>query len=309
MPEAAEKSMINLSTAVLFVFCYLIIFSILKAREIDTQSEAGNRNFITYGVSDKILVETDVKDARAAIDFWIDEFAEAVSLELKGQVYTEINSLYKDFKLGKLDWINVTLLDYLTVMKDIEAELGPVPLRGGKKTRNYLLIVRSDSQISHPKELAGKILAVAKNNEVGELYLNTLLLQNSMKESEYFFSEIIEKRTFSQAILAVFFKQADACIAADYSFHTLAELNPQILTTLKIIEKSQNHIRTITLYRKGLDDTIKKKLTDTMCSLDNTIEGKQVRLLFMIDGMVPSDETDIEPMRMLLDKYTSLKKE
>ncbi len=107
--------------------------------------------------------------------------------------------------------------------------------------------------------------------------------------------------------MAVFFGQADACIAADFAFGTLAKLNPQIENQLAILESSPEFIETVSLYRKNLDESIKNSITDAMCSMDDTIEGKQVRILFMIDGMVPADESDIKPFRLLLEEYERLK--
>lgn len=77
------------------------------------------------------------------------------------------------------------------------------------------MIVRSGSIISGLADLKGKVLAITSEDEAGRIYLNTLLLQNNFQEISEHFSAIIEKRMFSQVILAVFFGQADACIATD----------------------------------------------------------------------------------------------
>ncbi len=152
-----------------------------------------------------------------------------------------------------------------------------------------------------------KVLAMTESDEVGRLFLNTLLLENGLSEIKQHFAVIMEKRIFSQVILAVFFGQADAGIVTDFSFDTIAELNPQIRNRLKIIAASPPVVHAVSILRKDIDDETKKTVMDLISRLDESAEGQQVLTLFKIDRMVPIYESDLSSMVELYSRYARLK--
>ena len=137
--------------------------------------------------------------------------------------------------------------------------------------------------------------------------MNTLLLQNNFNEMSGHFSVVLKKRIFSQVILAVFFGQADACIATDYVFETLAELNPQMRNQLKIIAISPPIIHAVTIVRKNIDESLRNNMMNIISNLDQSAEGRQVLMLFKIEQMVPLYESDISTMETILYQYKALK--
>ena len=255
----------------------------------------------------KVVVETEIKDANSAIDYWIRTIAGRLNAELIGKIYENLELLHKDFKNGLIDWAILAPNDYVQFMNDIEAELGPVPLIEGKTKREYFLVVRSDSSISHIGDLKGKRMAWVTENDAGRIYVNTLLMQNKLPEIEDYFDVCIDKRTFSQAILAVFFGQADACITNDKTFKTLGVLNPQIRERLKILAASPAYLHAVSIFKKNIDPKIKSDIENEVYNLNGTVEGKQILMLFRIDGMVPVHEPDLNPTIELMKEYFKLK--
>ena len=304
---------IQLFTEVMCALLICVVVCILHntfvyAQVSVTAQETEIRDVIHFGIYERVLLEADTKNIRAAVEYWIKKLGLSVNLRVEGKIYMNKDSLLTDFKNGKLDYVHMSPGDYLNVKSEIEGDLGPLPVQGGKKFRNYQVILRSNSPTAGIADLKDKILAIVKDDEGGRLYLNTLLLENRMEEIEGNFSRIIEARTFGQAILAVFFGRADVCVASDFSFDTVAELNPQVKNKLKVLMTSPGMCHTVSLYRKSLDDHIKEVLTDYMCNfLDKSPEGDQVKILFMIEGMVPGNESDIESYRQLYQKYLALK--
>ncbi len=260
----------------------------------------------TFGFYMKVLVETELKDARSAVDYWMKIVGRKVNLEIDGYIYENLDDLRNDFKHGLIDWINISPSDYLQIKDDIEADLGPSPLMGRKTIRRYFLIAQSNSLISEVKDLMGKKLSVTYDNEGGRIFLNTLLWDNNMQGIERHFQELIKKRTFGQAILSVFFGQADACITTDYAFETLVELNPQIRDKLKIVASSPALLHSVSIFRKNLDEIVRRIIENEVYNLDKTVEGQQVLTLFKIDGMVPIQESDLHSFVELYQKYLRL---
>ena len=308
------KRIFFIAKRIILICMICIVSGVLTGKHASAQGRKvlsasdGEPDFV-FAFYNKVLVETEIKDTKSAIDYWIRKLANRVDMEIAGYNYESLDSLHNDFKRGLIDWVNIAPSDYLVIRDDIEADLGPIAIIGGKTTRKYLLIVRSDSSILDIEDLEGKKLTVTEDNEGGRIYLNTLLWRNGLNGIEDYFHELIEKRTFPQVILAVFFGQADACIALDNTFKILAELNPQISERLTVIASSPELVHAVSLFRKNLDGEIRKKFEKEIYYLEQSVEGKQVLTLFKIDRMVPMQGPELQSMEKLLGEYNKLKRE
>ena len=285
----------------------LFLPSHFHAQESAKSDNAGVTYDGTYAFQTTILMETEMKDAKTAIDYWIKTLAESGGFNIQGLIYNNVDSLIADAKKGKIDLINVAPQHYLKLTRAVETSLAYVPIMGGKKTRKYLLLVRSDSPFSDIKDLYGKKLAILEGTDVALIYLNTLLLKGGNKEVNDFFSGVIEKKKFSQAILSVFFGQVDACLVADFSLNAVTEMNPQVGRSLKTIASSPEYVHLIACFRKVFNEDLKKRTLERVCNFQNSVEGRQVLILFGIEGLVPALDSDYATTKFLMDEYEQLR--
>ena len=111
----------------------------------------------------------------------------------------------------------------------------------------------------------------------------------------------------SQAILPVFFRQADACIVTRRAFEVSAELNPQIAQKLKPIITSPLFADSIVLFRKGYKSDNKKIFIDTALNIKKYPKGKQIMTLFQIGGFAPFKESYLDSVITLMRESGKLK--
>lgn len=84
---------------------------------------------------------------------------------------------------------------------------GYAPVRLKNNTHNTLiLITRKDSDIKNLKDLKNKRFGLYTNEEVGKLYIDTLLMQNNLPKYEKHFSEVHTYAKRSKALLDLFLK-------------------------------------------------------------------------------------------------------
>ncbi len=100
-------------------------------------------------------------------------------------------------------------------------------------------------------------------NGVPQMWLDTFLVKQGLTRSKYFFTNIKEVDKVSQAVLPVFFKQADACLVSRSGFETMVELNPQIGEQLAIQATSPGFILGGVFFRRDFRADIKKLIMDT----------------------------------------------
>ena len=68
---------------------------------------------------------------------------------------------------------------------------------------------------------------------------------------------------------------------------------------MKVIAASEELLHAVSLFRKNLDENIRKEIETGMDKLDKTAEGRQVMMLFRIDGMVPIRDSYLDSFRQL----------
>ena len=128
-----------------------------------------------------------------------------------------------------------------------------------------------------------------------------------LPEAPGFFSSIVDKRKSSQAVLSVFFRQTDACIATSEAFDIMVALNPQVGRRLKVIASSPEIVCTVSFFRKGYCEKTKAVIRNGAANLENTVEGQQLLILFKLTGIFFLKDSDLDSFRVLLNEYRQLK--
>ncbi|HMK48883.1 MAG TPA: PhnD/SsuA/transferrin family substrate-binding protein [Thermodesulfovibrionales bacterium] len=289
---------------VVCLFCVCLAVSIFVA-PVSAPAEHKGEMF-RLGYSAKSITEVDLNDAAAALEIWLKEMAKDVGVSAESLIYTDIKTMLRDFRNGKLDMAITGTLDYLKAERELHADLAFVKVKSGKKTTKKVLLVNSDSPYSDIRNLRNKNLAIMKGDEIGDVFLNSILSKKNLPSSEKFFMNIREKNKPSNVILSVFFNQADACITTDASLKTMIELNPQIGKKLRVIESSPELIETVSFFRRDFDDATKQKVLKQIRMLNEHPRGQQVLLLFQVDRLVPIQKSDLDVTKTFFGNIKSL---
>ncbi|MGB3111413.1 MAG: PhnD/SsuA/transferrin family substrate-binding protein, partial [Candidatus Omnitrophota bacterium] len=188
-------------------------------------------------------------------------------------------------------------------------EVSMATVSGGEVEQKFILLVRKDKGIKRLSQLKGKKLLVETGGrgDIGLLWLNTTLLKDRLPESGELFSNIKRATKASQAVLPVFFGQADACIVTRGSFRTAAELNPQLGGELDVLAESPPYLVSVACFREGYDEKYKKIIMDTSLKLHEDPKGKQILTLFRVDKIVLFDPTYFNSIKELINEYNELK--
>jgi phosphonate transport system substrate-binding protein len=261
------------------------------------------------GVEAEILQGQDIKDVQSATNIWLTWVGENWKVKGKSTIYKDLPSITKDFIQGKIDLISLTGLNYLKFIRQTgkKLELGPTGTFNGKLQIRYLLIVSRKLKDLSISGLRGKKLSLKMVSGIERLFINTLLLRAGMVEADHFFSAITEKTKPSRSVLDVFFGKSDACIVPEYVFITMVELNPQIGRQMRILAVSPAVLPTVTGFRKDCDPWVKKFILDKVPILQKDEKGKQILLMYKIEGIANIQDTDLDTLRAMVLEYETLK--
>ena len=116
------------------------------------------------------------KDVEVSLRFWIEELARNLGLTYQPvQMYDDLPSLKRDMASGKLNFMVSTSIGAVQHFTQEELADG----FAGYKTDpdHLLLVIRRDAAIRTPGDLGGKRVALMENDELADLFLETLLLK------------------------------------------------------------------------------------------------------------------------------------
>jgi len=278
---------------------------------VDTKKNTSDEPFMpNVGFSASTFTEVDKHDAKVATKLLADMIVrkyQGQSFKNQGEpfIYENLSELENDIKAKKLDVFVVVANEFLEIRNRLPIE--PVAMSSREKTvyEELLLLVRGDSGNKKVKDLGNKSIMVA-TTQGGRVYL-TWLETLMMREGCYDISRIKETRRQFQALMPVFFRQADACVVSRHYFEVNCELNPQIQKELVAISNSPGFAGGVIAFRKDYNERHKEIMKNILASLHADAQGRQMLLLFQMAKVVPFKPEYLNGMEALFKEYRDLK--
>jgi ABC-type phosphate/phosphonate transport system substrate-binding protein len=285
----------------------LFVLFALSCPPFLSMSVSAPRPDLVVAFSPRSFIDVDLKDALSAFRIYVEEIAKQVNQTATISSYDSIDGVMKEVENGQVDMVSMFPIEYLRLKNRQPLELAFGMARGGKLTTKYLLLVHANKGYAKVSDLKGKKIVLAKGDQTAALYLNTMILKQHLGEARDYFSQIDEKGKASQGVLAVFFGQSDSCLVAESSYQTMVEMNPQLGKDLKTIVSSPELLDNMAVFRKGLNDEIKRKSLEVAAKLKTYPRGKQILMLFKVDDLAPLKEADLQGLRELMTEHDKLR--
>jgi ABC-type phosphate/phosphonate transport system substrate-binding protein len=174
---------------------------------------------------------------------------------------------------------------------------------------HLLLVVRRDSGIQSPADLAGKRVIMMERDKLSDIYLETLLLQAWGKADWKRLAPPAREQRSSQLAHRLFFNQADAALIYRNGYDAALALNPQIERQLRVLEDYSLKIRSphIGLFSAQVRPEHRSFISEAAMRLNGTARGRQVMQIYKAEGMVPTRVGDLAPFERLLEAHRALK--
>jgi hypothetical protein len=118
----------------------------------------------------------------------------------------------------------------------------------------------------------------------------------------------VDVKTTNGALMDVFFNKSDVAIVRENEFNIAAELNPQLLKKLIILEKSPPMLASVGVMNNKISDDDFSGLIATFSKVINSDKGKALMGLVQVETIAlvaPEDMRDVENM---LSDLTLLRK-
>jgi ABC-type phosphate/phosphonate transport system substrate-binding protein len=271
--------------------------------------DADGAQQFTFGYSARLLFDVPSRDAQAALELWGREVHRLAghNIQMRSIIYEDLRTMIDAVQNSELDLVALSTLDYLRFSDRIPLEPALVGNKGNGSHEEHVLLVRSDSGISRIEDVRGKRLVVPTGNvgEMALLWLDTLLFRRGLSDTAGHVAEVKTASRTQQALLSVFFGQADAAVVPGSGFATSVELNPQVGRQLTTIATSPTLLPGLMGFRKGLAAEQKRIVTEASLDLKNSATGRQILMLFKIREVARFSSEDMAQLIGLLREHAA----
>lgn len=280
-----------------------------------TMSEAGmgaDPTELRMGFSDNVFQDVIKSDAQAITKIYAEGVLDGIYEEewqAKTMVFSQVTSIVEALRADEVDFLILLPMEYLEISRAVPLEVIWTVMVGEAVSYEYVLMARRDSGIGDLEHLAGRklVMDTGGKGRIPQMWLDTMLWNSDLSGSEDFFDSIKEVGKPAQALLPIFFGEADACLIPYQTFHTMAELNPQLSEQLVVLFRSPGFCRGVLCAPPAVYEKYEPRFEDTCTSLNTGPQGRQLLTIFRVDEIVPFEPAHLEGVQELVQEYDRLK--
>lgn len=286
---------------------YLVIGFILLLSFISSHAETAPiprfvMGIYLPGVSD----DANLSDIRVAMDYWLQEISHNMNVvDGRAEYFMDMQKMRESFDQKELDMIAAPPLSIIKHFNLANLSNGFMGVRAFGKYNSLLLIAKNNVNIQNLADLRGKRLKLLTNDEMSEVYIETLLQKQFHMRPEQFFKSITrEDKNSRRLILDLFFDKTDAALIYQQAYDLTMELNPQIKTKTKILISFPLLSKSYSFFRRDYPDL--NTVYNHINQLFDTPRGRQILEFFKSDEVGYSNIDELIPVQALYEEYLDL---
>ncbi|MBW2690009.1 MAG: PhnD/SsuA/transferrin family substrate-binding protein [Deltaproteobacteria bacterium] len=288
----------------------VLMFWALPGRAAAEQNNVMPTEF-RAGFLQAMFHNVDPRDVKAILNMNSLEISGMLTQNLPTRVvmYPDAAALDAAVRRGELEMVSMMALDYLRSSEATHVIPAFVTLENNGLGVRFALITRIDSGIHSLADLKGKSLLLPPiySYETGHLWLEVLLLKGGNGERDSFFGKVKEVPKASAALIAVFFRQADAALVNVSSFNTSRELNPQLDTQLTVLVESPYLLNEMVCLPPNTPEHFRSDLINAMIRFNETSKARQLYTILQTSGITRFKPAYLEGVENLYHEYRRLK--
>ncbi|WP_221031367.1 PhnD/SsuA/transferrin family substrate-binding protein [Actomonas aquatica] len=253
----------------------------------------------------------NVNDAQAAIRVWANSFLENQQFQLSTDIsiLDGVPKVLEALRAREIDAISVTTREFWELRPQIEIGQILLGTTEGIDRQTFAVWVRRDRGIENLADLRGGHLKVWRSSRTGlaEPWLEVELETAGLGGGAGFWGHRSETAKLSQAVLPVFFGQAEACLVTRRGMELMTELNPQLGRDLVEVVVSEPMVASLMFFRASFEREDFPAMVEALNRVADTPEGAQLFMLFQQTGLTEGEESDLATGLDLLDRYEALR--
>lgn len=251
---------------------------------------------------DKNLVGTNAskKDFVIGMTVFVKEFAQSEGVDYDITYYESVEELAEAFKAEKINFAVAESLSFVRYFDKKQLIPAVMAYKTNKEESSTLLLLKRTEDRRKIKEiLQGK--AIYNGDKSIKLYLQTVSLENSIKNSE-----VVVSKNAQQSILKLFFKKGDYALVDEASYKLAIELNPQLKESLEVLQSVPLRLDTLSFMNANMPKELHNQLIKSALTLNQTQRGKQLLQMFKTSIIDVTSASELDNLYALQAKHDDL---
>jgi phosphonate transport system substrate-binding protein len=289
--------------------CLLFLCAVPFGRSQEASAPISSGH-LRIGLSSSLFAEMKENDAKLFLKVWTETMAKKLTLQtdtqpiiLNGTAAVE-RALFK----GQVDCATMTTVEFLTMSPGMQNGPLLLPVMNGQSREEYVLLVHKEGPIKEIKDLLGRSLNIFDHPRacLAPAWLDTLLLKDGLGTIEQCFGKVTRSKKTSQAVLSVFFRQAEVGLASRSAFKIAAELNPQVGQKLIVLASSPELVYIIYCFRPDYPVSDRNQVLAAISTMHDTPSGQQLQTVFKVDRLEEQSLACLDSARELMAQHKRL---
>lgn len=266
---------------------------------------------LRFGFSAALVEDATITDAMAAMVYWVKAVGVAAGLwqDAEARVLDDSSAIAAAIAQNRLHLFALSTTEYLGAERALAAEPCMAYEAHDQVEVEYVLVARAGTR--SVQELAGKRLShfnPTGHRGIGEVWLDVTLLDAGLPERDRAFAQVRPAKKATQALLPVFFNQADAALVTGSAFDTAVEMNPQIGRSLVVVARSPRLLPGLICASRLLSPERRRRWVESATTIHETPQFKQTFMVLRMNRLVPWNARYLDAARALVGRHAELKR-
>lgn len=224
-------------------------------------------------------------------------------------IYDDVDQTIKALDESKIDAGYIGMLDFFLVQTQTLIQPMITIVRDDSTTYTSCLLVRiADREKKIADFKKAKFGFTSFHRAIGGFYPQLYLLENGFDpDIEKFFSVSTAYFSDITALTDLIKGVIDICAVTKATLKTLQITSPGIVKNVHILDELEGLMYAPFFYRNGLDPTLRDKVIEESLAFSKTIEGRQLLMMFKVDGLRAISDNDYHTDRERARKLGYLK--
>jgi len=282
------------------LFILLISISLYSEELVD-----GKMGILTNGITN-----ASNKEYGILFGILLEKLSANEDVKSKLKYYEDEKLILNEFIEHKLDYVAVNPIYYLKNQNLLDPYVKYYwSLRKYEsKFQKMILVVRKDSKINSIKDLKQKRVKLEKNNFMGKLVLDKVVLEKTHIRYKHYIKSLDYTNTDLSAVLQVYFKKSDVAIIPQSAYDLICEMNPAIHKSIKVIYDTKHIFMPIlSLVNNQSSKMLFPKMKKIFDNIHKSSAGKNFFELIKMKNVDVISQKDLEPLKKYYEEYIILK--
>ncbi len=291
----------------------LLVAASLGAAELAhvAAQDNGRATTLRFGFSPSLVEDANLPDALAAMVYWVRAVGVAAGgwQNAEARVIDDPAAVTSWIDANDVDLFALSTIEYLAAERGLRADPCMAYEAHDEVEVEYVLVARTGTRSI--RELQGKRLSyfnASGHRGIADAWLDVTLLEAGLSERDRAFAEARPAKKASQAILPVFFNQADAALVSGSAFETAVEMNPQLGRGLAVVARSPRLLPGLICANRSLAPDRRRRWIESATTIHKTPQFRQTFMVLRMNRLVPWNPRYLDNARAVLARYQALKR-